>query len=454
MRRQAFYTQAAQILANSFDPLALASRVGVWDSLSGLYQLADGTSPATTNGQNVGSWMSLDGSDHLLTSTVGTNNPTLAITGTTPVVHFSGGASSTTRKRLQKNLSSTSPTAFTVHYLTQLQNNASSVIMGFTSTGSGTFFANRSSGTNEARLSDGTLTRDLQPFLHWERWVHVTWVRNGANIKLFIDGYPVYSRTDGPNSWTRTAVILGSVYGISETVQRMAHASVFDAAQTDEEVLNYFNWLKGRFPELIGDPSNLIVFHGSSSLMGAHLGGINQDQMLARGAWLTLDTPRPQFLIAGSQGGNTMQTLTDNFDAMVKPHLLRATGKKVLAVVGAASNSIVVQGRTPAQAYADLVAYCLAAKSAVSGLKIVVQTITPRTGLSNSDRGTLNTLIRDGAGVDGFDYVADVASDATIGADGANTNTTYYLGDQTHLNYNGNAIADNYYEVPFESALA
>lgn len=432
----------------------LASRVGVWDSLAGLYQLADGTTPATTAGQSVGSWMSLDGADHLLTSTVGTNNPTLAITGTTPVVYFSGGASSTTRTRLQKNLTSTSPTAFTVHYLTQMQNASSGIVMGFTSTGSGTFFVNRSSGTNEARLSDGSVTRDLQPFLHWERWVHVTWVRSGANVKLFVDGYPIYSRTDGPNAWTRNAIVLGGMYGIAETVQRMAHASVFDAAQTDEEVLSYFNWLRNRFPELIGVPGDLIVFHGSSSVMGAHLGPIFQDHMLARGAWLTLDAPRPQFLVSGSQSGSTMQTLSGNFDTFVKPHLLRATGKRVLAVVGAASNSIVVGGLTPAQAYSDLTAYCTAAKAAVPNLKIVVQTVTPRSGLDNGHRATLNTLIRNGAGVDGFDYVADVASDATIGIDGANTNTTYYLGDQTHLNHQGNQVADNYYEAPFEAALA
>jgi lysophospholipase L1-like esterase len=70
----------------------------------------------------------------------------------------------------------------------------------------------------------------------------------------------------------------------------------------------------------------------------------------------------------------------------------------------------------------------IATRYAAGWNKIVVHTILPREGTGtdwDGDRATANTTIRSWEGVS-VDAVADIASDATIGANGAAANTTYY----------------------------
>jgi hypothetical protein len=104
--------------------------------------------------------------------------------------------------------------------------------------------------------------------------------------------------------------------------------------------------------------------------------------------------------------------------------LLVAGGQNILVIAGGGRYSIVGRTDTAAAAFSALQTLCTAARAA--GWKVLVTTILPSTSLTDATRVALNTSIT-GAGFVGTyaDAVADVAGNATIGAAGANTGTSY-----------------------------
>ena len=90
-----------------------------------------------------------------------------------------------------------------------------------------------------------------------------------------------------------------------------------------------------------------------------------------------------------------------------------------------------------------------------AGWKIVIGTCLPRTtGKAGfeADRIAINTWLR--ANYTTFaDGLADVGGDATIGAPGANLNTTYYS-DGVHLTAAGYQIAAPIFQTPITTILA
>jgi hypothetical protein len=104
-----------------------------------------------------------------------------------------------------------------------------------------------------------------------------------------------------------------------------------------------------------------------------------------------------------------------------------ATGaQNVVIVGGGARGAIVFNGRTPAQAYSDLQTLCTNLRTD-GATKILVGTITSQGSLSDADRATFNGLCT-GGGLAGYaDGVIDWAANATLGASGANSNTTYFM---------------------------
>jgi lysophospholipase L1-like esterase len=89
------------------------------------------------------------------------------------------------------------------------------------------------------------------------------------------------------------------------------------------------------------------------------------------------------------------------------------------------------------------------------GMKVIAYTILSRSnsgtpGTFNTNRATLNAAIR--ACVGQYDYLVDVAADATIGPNGAETNTTYFQSDLVHMTNAGLQIVANL-TVPAYTAL-
>jgi lysophospholipase L1-like esterase len=93
-------------------------------------------------------------------------------------------------------------------------------------------------------------------------------------------------------------------------------------------------------------------------------------------------------------------------------------------------------GDTPQQAYAQLVQFCQQGQAA--GWKVIVVTMIDRSGIDGAGEtfdaahDAYNNLIR--ANWTSFaNGIADVAANPILGADGASTNPTYFLGDGIHL---------------------
>jgi hypothetical protein len=102
-------------------------------------------------------------------------------------------------------------------------------------------------------------------------------------------------------------------------------------------------------------------------------------------------------------------------------------------------------GGSEATYTAALAAYCDARRTA--GYKMVLCTILPRGGGGfNTARNSVNTTIRGWVGTH-IDAVCDFAADPNMGADGQNTDTTYYDGDAIHPNATGQARLETIYRA-------
>ena len=88
-------------------------------------------------------------------------------------------------------------------------------------------------------------------------------------------------------------------------------------------------------------------------------------------------------------------------------------------------------GVSPATTFAQMEAYISAAKA--TGYTVVVQTVISSFNVNNTDRATLNTLIRNNAVADGY-TVMDVAADPNLGCDLCYLSPVYFL-DLVHLTY-------------------
>jgi trimeric autotransporter adhesin len=130
-------------------------------------------------------------------------------------------------------------------------------------------------------------------------------------------------------------------------------------------------------------------------------------------------------------GNSDSDDLFELFDAREATIYRHNAGRNVLRLwVG--TNDVSTRGRTPQQALDGIRAYCRKAKAA--GFQTIVSDMISRTG------NDTNMLALDGLLTTqdtGCDLGLDLASNPLLGAVGANANTTYYQGDNTHLTQAG-----------------
>jgi len=139
-------------------------------------------------------------------------------------------------------------------------------------------------------------------------------------------------------------------------------------------------------------------------------------------------------------GGQTTQMMAADAGAEVDP--LYATSRRCNILVCWEGTNDLILGTAPPydtrQAYRHLAAYCKARQRA--GFRVVICTVLPRgrSAAFYDARNALNAELR--AHWRSFaDALADVAANMTIGADGAETDATYYR-DTVHLTAAGYAI--------------
>ncbi|WP_348269849.1 SGNH/GDSL hydrolase family protein [Edaphobacter paludis] len=130
-------------------------------------------------------------------------------------------------------------------------------------------------------------------------------------------------------------------------------------------------------------------------------------------------------------GNSDSDDLFELFDAREAPLYRHNAGRNVIRLwVG--TNDVSTRGRTPQQALDGIRAYCRKAKAV--GFQTIVSDMISRTGNDNNMLA-LDTLLT--TQDTGCDLMLDLASDARIGAVGANTNASYFQSDNTHLNQAG-----------------
>ena len=116
-------------------------------------------------------------------------------------------------------------------------------------------------------------------------------------------------------------------------------------------------------------------------------------------------------------------------------------------VIEPGTNDVCVIGRTPAQAWADVISIGLAAKAV--GFKTILSTMISRNGCPNggdSIKNQLNDLERTSWVASGaFDAIADNGATTQLGCDSCSTNNTYFAGDSTHPNTTGQLVMASVY---------
>jgi trimeric autotransporter adhesin len=126
-------------------------------------------------------------------------------------------------------------------------------------------------------------------------------------------------------------------------------------------------------------------------------------------------------------GNADTDDLFEMFDAREAALYRRNAGRNVIRL-WAGTNDVSTRGRTPQQALDGVRAYCRKAKAA--GFQTILSDMISRTG---NDTNMLALDALETTQDTGCDLVLDLASNPLLGAVGANTNNTYFQGDNTHL---------------------
>ncbi len=228
-------------------------------------------------------------------------------------------------------------------------------------------------------------------------------------------------------AWQKAALLLLSVAVAAAIVVVVVHLR--DASSFAERPAA---GVRAKEPDL---SRGLVVFDGCSLVNDA--GVAPQDGMPAQVMALL---PAGLDMKNLGVGGQTTQMMAADAATQVDPLYNPARPANVL-VAWEGTNDL-ISGRSPPydarQAYRHLAAYCRARQRA--GFRVVICTVLPR-GMSTAfyvARNALNAELR--AHWTSFaDALADVGADQTIGADGAETDATYYR-DTVHLTPAGYAI--------------
>lgn len=269
----------------------------------------------------------------------------------------------------------------------------------------------------------------------------VTLVLDASNDVFYINGKAVkgYTSRSGSTALSRVGSLeLGGSSGGGFTLNgQMYYALVYSSALTGAQVAQNYaavsTVLAKRGVDLNPVPSgntSQLVFDGDSITAGlSSASGANS----ISGQIVTSETFTKTNLGVSGQELRQMMYGSAKVVALLTP----LASRNIVIVFGGTNDNIA--GRTAAQTYADLSAYCLILKKA--GFQVVVVTMLSRTG-SDTFKNSYNALIR--AGWQNFaDEIADPAQNTNLGADNAYSNATYFQ-DSVHPTTAANLIIAGY----------
>jgi lysophospholipase L1-like esterase len=405
---------------------------------------ATDTSTMTLTGTRLDRWDDKEGSGRFVqTTTSGTSfNPTYSSTG------FGGiGSVVFSTKYLETSAAFTElnwTTGFTCLVAWKKTGRAGFYVVNIA--GQGQLMANgyaERHGIQAVATSKTGINRD-------EPCVSGLW-KSGATYKTIFDGTMDDLAWGTGTNYTGVAtgkLQIGGRLASGPTVSEWAGCFIYNKALTAEQIEAMNAWIKEYYG--FADPPNPtwnVVIDGNSLAIGTQGTSVSAtyDGFLAANG---SPKSRDCYLMARS-GITTPNMAADAATRVDTLYNSSITATKRIVIVWEIGNDLGLNStRTDTEAYNNIKSYCQARKAV--GWKVIVATALPRTSSVNANyetyRLSVNSQVVANAVAEGWaDAVADVASNATIGATGTSTNTTYYAADGIHLIDAGYTVAKTYF---------
>jgi trimeric autotransporter adhesin len=400
-------------------------------------------------GETAASLIDWSGNGRNATGTTGTPPTVLANTGG---LNCGGAGAITLPSTLNSALTIMAYMSFQQPTGISQQYNGPIVASGFANSGSVAFLLNQLNGTSGnypiggssyfETFDGNTGSQRTYAKMAWNGTGSWAVTMGASNNNIYINGVlaPLFG------SGTSAGLMSGQVYQIcgnnfpSWFNGQIYYALFYNRVLTAAEVAQNANYLatvmaaRGVTQTLTPSDSNSqIVADGDSITIG--LG-------------LPTNTPWPEALTIGgnavqtqniAQSGATCIGAKNAFPLQVVP-LYRSTAERNLYALWCGTNDVqAAGGYTAAQTWGNLRQILHSAK--LTGYKVLVSTMISRIGTgtggatNDSLKNQLNALIRQNWGGEA-DGLVDIASFAQLGADGANSNLTYFQNDAVHPTQN------------------
>ena len=279
----------------------------------------------------------------------------------------------------------------------------------------------------ETRFNNGTAISDLNGLWTYknDQWnCHATRY-NGSQISVFLDGCK--AKTASQTGSVTIADLWSHVVLSTAIYSRYAMQSIvlYDRALSDDEVLQATQYLNARASDqsITVGTTRWLCPEGDSITYGT---GATSSQGYARVFGANSSPSVVGFVpaIAGSTIAD-VESRASVVDSMIPSNKY---GKQFVLSLLIGANDFPYYASGSA-AYAARVAAYLAARKAAGWDKTVLCTVLPKVGAAFlTARNTFNSIVT-GAGwasTNNIDAICDFAANATVGADGAASNTTYY----------------------------
>ena len=266
------------------------------------------------------------------------------------------------------------------------------------------------------------------------QWHILTFVRDGAQRRFYVDGVPAggKSATDTPLHITDYHLF---AYKTAATYAgRLAELLLYRDAHDAGTIAAMHEYLREKWRPLFRPPEqDLVAFVGNSITTGMYCGnGKTWSSQSAR------QLPQLTHWYNLSRGGITTQGLAALAPDSLDPLLKSTTARSVL-IFWEGTNDLVVNRASAEAAHEAIQAYCRARREA-GWQRIIVMTVLPRESSPafEEQRQRLNVLLRAHYS-DYADALADIAAHPEIGEAGDEKNREYYA-DGVHTTARGNEI--------------
>lgn len=260
----------------------------------------------------------------------------------------------------------------------------------------------------------------------------------------------MFSGSGFAQSYPLTTLQLGARGGLSNPGDMAIGAlKLYNRGLSDSALLNAMKWLTIRWNISTPIDSLNIVIDGNSLIVGS----TNKltPPVCELASHLSI---HPSSVAMNAYVGRTTEDIVDRAPTITDPLLI--PGRKNVAILYEATNSLIAGGADRLEVLDLVESWCLARRA--HGFKVVVGTPPPRKLFAGNNQNFEDDrlwLIEQleaswNQFADGF---ANAGADAVLGATGANTNTTYFDNDQTHLRDAGSAIVARYLSNGVREAL-